>query len=235
MLVPKVSCILPCGYGEEFIGTALACFGGQVYPGALELVVVDNNETPLLTKKQINKMGKDFVYIRSERLSIGALRNLGTSRATGQVCISWDEDDWCHPNRITAQVNRLITSRKAVTGWHDILYYDTTTGGTYKYRYSPGVNHPPYAMGTSQCYWRDWWEKYPFPETGVEDLPFSDNALHRGELDSCDAGQLAVALVHKQNCSRQGQLGRHKQWPAVERSAFPPEFFAAVEAQIKEH
>jgi glycosyltransferase involved in cell wall biosynthesis len=230
MFLPKVSCILPTGYGNRFVSVAIGCFLTQVYLGEMELVIVDNNDTPLLDADEIEALPETFVYVRSKRMSVADLRNLGTQHATGDVCITWDEDDWSHPNRIAEQVRRLEESGKAVTGWHNILYYDAATGGTFKYFYSPNRPHPPYAIGTSQCYLKSWWEKHPFRnENGVEDRPFSDEAMHWNQLDSLDAGQLCVARVHGNNVIRKnGLLGHHKQFPEVERSAFPQEFFAAI-------
>jgi glycosyltransferase involved in cell wall biosynthesis len=231
-MLPSVSCILPCGYGDKYVGTAIQCFFDQTYEGELELVIVDNNDGDI--KFGVNApsnldQSRVFVkYIRSARKSVGALRNLGTQHATGEICITWDEDDWSHPDRIAQQVKRLQESGKAVTGWHNILYYDTRDGRTYKYFFeSSGRNHPPYAMGTSQCYLKSWWKKHPFPETGVEDYAFQLAALHAGQLDSCDAEQLCVARAHDGSACPP-QL-RSKQFPQVSRELFPQEFFDAVE------
>src|SRR5581483_4169631 len=147
--LPKVSCILPCGYARRFARTAIECFKSQDYPGELELVIVDNGgDRSSLSGRLWNV---EVRYLISEKISVAELRNLGTSQASGDICITWDEDDWSHPTRVSEQVHRLILSQKAVTGWHNILYYDEFTAGTYKYFYSPGAKHPPYAMGTSQC------------------------------------------------------------------------------------
>lgn len=223
-MLPSVSCILPTGYGHDLVKLAIASFMNQVYFGPLELVIVDNNDVPLLDEN--DELPENFVYVRSKRMGVGALRNLGTQHATGEVCITWDEDDWSHPERVMNQVDRFIDTGKAVTGFHNLLYYDMATGATHKYFYSPGRPHEPYTIGTSQAYLRDWWEKHPFVDTGIEDRPFNDAALHAGQLDSVDGEQLLVARVHPRNvCPK--QLG-HKQFPAVERSAFPQEFFAAI-------
>lgn len=230
MVKPKVSCIMPTCYGDKYVEIALDCLGKQVYDGQTELVVVDNNEDNSPERVLMLMIFSD-VYIRSKRKPVGALRNEGIKAATGEVICIWDEDDWHAPNRITAQVHRLFSTGKAVTGWHNVLYWDEIGGGTYKYFYSPGVNHPPYAMGASHCFLKSWWEKHPYVEQGVEDRIFSDEAMHLNQLDSCDADQLYVARIHESNVIRKNQyLGTHKQWPAVERSAFPKEFFEAINA-----
>jgi glycosyltransferase involved in cell wall biosynthesis len=230
---PSVSCIMPCGLGEKYVGQSIQCFLDQTYPGRLELVIVDNNEGEVefgvKAPADLDQERVSVKYVRSKRMSVGALRNLGIKHATGDVICIWDEDDFSSDDRVTVQVKRLQESGKAVTGWHAVNYFDEETGGTFRYHYSPGRLHEPYAMGASHCFLKSWWEKHPYVEQGVEDKIFSDEAVHAGQLDSCDAGQLYVARIHDDNVIRKNQyLGRHKQWPAVERSTFPQSFFAAM-------
>ena len=155
---------------------ALNCFLSQIYEGPLELVIVDNNDDGktiehLLPDDGKNKDVADIVtikYIRSDRVPVGMLRNIGTSYASGDICITGDEDDWSSQDRIAAQVERLRVSGKAVTGWHNILFWKESENKGYKYFFEPGRKiHSPYACGTSQMYSKSWWEKHPFPETGT--------------------------------------------------------------------
>ena len=218
MSLPKVSVQLPCGYGNEFVETAIDCYVDQKYAGETELILLDNNTTPLLWAADL-----PFVsYYRCKRMPLGALRNLANSYAMGDIIIHFDEDDWSHPDRIATQVDRLLTTGKAVTGFHSFLFYSVVDGGTYRYHYSDR-SHEPYGSGATLAYTREWWVKHPFVETGIEDRPFTDAALATGQLDSCDGGQLLVCRVHGHNLV-QKQLG-HRQFPAVDRSTFPPEFF----------
>jgi glycosyltransferase involved in cell wall biosynthesis len=231
MTLPKVSCIMPCGYGDKYVEMALNCFFSQRYEGELQLVVLENNEQPLLQGLADVAF---CTYMQTKRKPVGALRNEAISKATGEVLVIWDEDDWHSTDRVARQVERLIQSGKAVTGWHSLLYYDEATGGTYRY-----VCHPAdagrYAIGMSHCFYRTWWEKHPYVEVGVEDKIFSDEAMHRNQLDSCDAGQLYVGRIHSSNTVDKRQyLGKHKQWPSVPRSEFPKEFFDAISVGIEE-
>jgi glycosyltransferase involved in cell wall biosynthesis len=222
----KVSAIMPVGYGDRYFQVALNSFLSQTYEGDLELIVLDNSAEPI---EHLLPTDERIKYHRCTRMPVGALRNLGTSYATGEVCISWDEDDWYADTRVEEQVTRLEETGKSVTGWHNVLYYDTSNSGTYKYFYEPtGRNHPPYACGTSQCYLKSWWEGHKFPDTGVEDFGFQLEALHLNLLDSCDAGQLCVARAHGDSkCPP--QFG-HKQFPAVSKDLLPQEFFNAIRA-----
>jgi hypothetical protein len=205
---------------------ALQCFLNQTYTGTLELVVVDNSRESIETLLPPDDRIK---YIRCKKMAVGALRNLGTQNAMGEVCVSWDEDDFSSANRIQAQVDRLVESGKAVTGWHNILYYNTENGQSFKYHYAPTrPDHEPYCCGTSQMYLKSWWELHPFPTTGVEDYAFQQEAQQAGQLDSCDAEQLCVARAHTDSmCPISGYIG-HRQFPLVSNDALPQEFWDVI-------
>lgn len=224
--LPKVSGILPVGAGDKYFRVAMNAFLTQRYEGELELVVVDNSDEPI---EALLPDDERIKYVRCERMPVGALRNHGTSFATGDICVSIDEDDWSHHDRLAVQVQRLIDTGKAVTGFHSILYYAVVDGSTYRYWYeTSGRNHPPYACGSSQMYTRAWWEKHPFPATGVEDYTFGSEALHHGQLDSCNGEHLLVARARTDSMCAPTQLGVHRQFPAVATDELPREFYAAI-------
>jgi glycosyltransferase involved in cell wall biosynthesis len=223
-MLPKVSCILPTGYGEKFVGTAVRCFKEQDYLGELELIVVDNNDEPW-SDELVASLPSNVRYVRSKRMSVGALRNLGTANATGEICITWDEDDWYGSSRVSFQVNRLLETGMNVTGFHNLCYFDSRSGEAWKYFFEPMGNHHPYAPGGSQCYRRSWWERHKFEEHGIEDLPFTTAALHEGVLDSTDCGRMYVARIHGTNVVPKQLMGR--QWQRIDVAELPKEFVCA--------
>lgn len=225
--MPTVSIIMPVGYGDRFFQLALNCFLNQTYEGEIQVVVVDNSDAPI---EDLLPEDDRITYHRCERMPVGALRNLGTSLASGEICITGDEDDWSAPNRVESQVSRLLESGKAVTGWHNILYFEPQTSRCFKYLYAAGRNaSEPYACGTSHCYLKSWWEQHPFPNTGVEDYEFQLETMQAGQLDSCDAGQLCVARAHSDSmCPIAHYVGRHAQFVLVSRNDLPIGFFADI-------
>jgi glycosyltransferase involved in cell wall biosynthesis len=223
--LPKVSGILCAGYGSAYFHVAADAFLASTYEGELELVILDNNETPI---KDLIPDDPRVVYYHCDRMPVGALRNLGTSYATGDICMSIDEDDWSHPERVGEQVGRLIGTGKQVTGFDSIYYYDVSNQNTYKYWYEPNREHPPYACGSSQCYTKAWWTKHKFPDTGVEDYAFQLEALHNNQLDSIDGAELLVARAHNDSLCFPQQLGGHRQFPFVPKEELPAEFYVAI-------
>ena len=228
--LPSVSCVLPTGYGKKYVGVAIQSFLSQTYEGDMELIVVDNNpDETVWSDESISELPSNVVYVRTwHGLAVGILRNLGNSASTGDIIINWDEDDWSHPDRVAAQVARLQESGKAVTGFHNILFYDTESDRTYKYFYEAdrGRNHAPYACGTSQCYLRSWWADHQYINL-AEDWEFVKVARDAQQLDSIDAGHLCVARAHRD--SQSPPTFGHRQFPQIGRETLPPEFFLAIQ------
>jgi hypothetical protein len=227
--LPKVSGILAVGYGDTYFRVAASAFLASTYEGELELVILDNNETPI---EDLIPDDSRVKYFRCNRMPVGALRNLGTSYATGDICVSIDEDDWSGAERVSVQVARLQESGKAVTGFHSIHYFDMSNGQTFKYHYEPNRPHPPYACGSSQAYTKAYWETHKFPETGIEDFAYQAEALRNGQLDSRDGAELLVARAHNSSVCFPTQLGQHRQFPCVDKSELPLEFYAAIAPKV---
>ena len=232
---PSVSVVMPVGCGDRYFRLALGCFLGQDYEGTLEVIILDNSPASI---ECLLPSDPRVRYFRCERMSIGALRNLGASYATGDIIVNGDEDDWSHPNRIASQVNRLQTSGKAVTGFHNILFFSTDDNQCWKYyfikpssSYGVQAQHPPYACGTSQCYTRAWWQQHKYQHISKgEDYWFQAEAAAAGQLDSVDAEQLCIARAHKDSTCP--PLFGHAQFPSVPRTYFPNEFFTAVGSSV---
>lgn len=134
-------------------------------------------------------------------LDIGQKRNFGCERAAGEIICHWDDDDYSAPGRIQDQISRLIESGNAVTGYRSMKFTDGTRWWLYR-----GV--PQYALGTSLCYRRSWWEQYKFPAKQVgEDNHFVEIAAAAGQMISVDAGDLMYATIHGGNTSPRNLSG----------------------------
>lgn len=126
---------------------------------------------------------------------IGQKRNFGSERADGKVIAVWDDDDFSAPGRLADQLARMQEQNKAVTGYHSMLFTD----GQQWWQYSGSEN---YALGTSLCYRRDWWQRHPFKAVQVgEDNGFVADAAAHGQLISANAGGLMYATIHDANTS----------------------------------
>lgn len=126
---------------------------------------------------------------------IGAKRNVGCEHARGSIICHWDDDDYSAPERIADQVARMQSTGKPVTGYHTMRFRKEDE--TWMYR-----GDPSFALGTSLCYQRSWWERHPFPGLQVgEDNEFVAAANEAGAVASTDAGELMYATIHADNTS----------------------------------
>jgi len=133
-------------------------------------------------------------------VSVGEKRNLGCEYARGEIIAHWDDDDYSAPGRLADQVQRLIGSGKPVTGYHSMRFTD----GRQWWQYRGSLD---YALGTSLCYRKDFWQSNQFPSVQVgEDNSFVGAARGRGDIASADSGDLMFATIHDGNTSPR-QLG----------------------------
>jgi len=151
----------------------------------------------------------------------GAKRNLGAELARGEIIANLDDDDWSSPFRLQDQVQRLLKSGKAVTGYNTSIIYDEATGLFYR-----NAGGPPYfASGSSQCYDKTWWREHPYPDVSFgEDSVFSRRARLADQLAIADPGRMLVVRRHTSNTSDLN-LPRY---PKVHRDTICPEFFKAI-------
>jgi hypothetical protein len=152
---------------------------------------------------------------RLPKMTIGEKRNIGVSRAEGDVICHWDSDDWNPSTRIANQLHELLASGKRVSGCSQLLFWDLDLKHGYRYTHP----HPAYAIGTTLMYHRSWSLSHPFPASNIgEDNLFvhqSRSVLHTIP----DLG--IIAGVHSGNTSK--KVLSHAEFAKVPLTAFPNE------------
>jgi len=154
MSAPAVACVMLTNGRPEMVARAERCFESQTYQ-KLYMIRYDNHG----------------------QKSIGALRNEANAGGAikPDIICHWDSDDWSHPNRIAEQVALLQSSGAECVGYHEMLFWESAWVGR---NFNDGLawlyraSIPNYAIGTSMCYWRETWERHPFPDRseGCDDL-----------------------------------------------------------------
>ncbi len=184
-------------WGEQ----AVQSFLRQSYPHR-ELIILDDADDPTFPLS-VGKMDGIHYLRLQERLPIPAKRNWCCQMAKGTIVCHWDSDDWSAPERISEQVARLTASGKAVTGYHSMLFYDERSLHWTKY-----IGHTAYALGTSLCYLKSFWQAHPFrhdpsqsSDNIGEDNMLVGEARELEQLISVDAGLQMVARAHADNTS----------------------------------
>lgn len=214
---PLISLVCPTYNRSKYLSTAIRCFTQQTYPN-VELIIIDDGHEEL----GIPADGRIHYVQLAERTPTGTKRNIGVRHAKGSIIANLDDDDWSSPHRIADQFQRLIASGKAVTGYNTSILYDEVTKGFYKIPGGP----PYYASGSSQVYWKSWWENHPYPDCSFgEDSVFSREARLADQLAIADPGTMLIVRRHASNTS---DVYLPK-LPAVSSKDIATEFFSAIE------
>ena len=140
------------------------------------LVVVKSGDHPL--DLSAIPQAHRIVIRPSRRLPLGELRNLGLDAIpAGALWTYWDDDDWHHPRRLSAQrkvLDVMGVSACLLTGQvkhslpHDIAYVDRHPGGfaaTLLARKHPTLRFPTVAAGEDSVYLgalKEIWSWYPW-------------------------------------------------------------------------
>jgi glycosyltransferase involved in cell wall biosynthesis len=214
----KVSLVCPTYNRAKYLPTAIRCFTQQTYT-PVELIIVDDSTEG---QNAIPADGRIRYIHLDKRTPTGTKRNIGAEAAEGDIIANLDDDDWSSPHRIEDEVQRLLKTGKAVTGYNASILYDEVTKGFYKI---PGG--PPYfASGSSQLYMRSWWDLHPYPDCSFgEDSVFSRTARLADELAIAEPGEMLIVRRHATNTS---DVYLPK-LPAVSSKDIATEFFAAIE------
>ena len=214
----KVSLVMPTYNRSKYTPTAVRCFLQQAYEGDLELIIVDDG-TERVTYPADDRIR--HIHL-DKRTPTGTKRNIGADAATGDICANLDDDDFSSPFRIQDQVQRLLKSGKAVTGYNISIVFDEASRLFYCLPGGP----PYYASGSSQCYFKSWWQWHQYPDVSLgEDSVFSRTARLADQLAIADPGRMMVIRRHANNTS----LVQIWKYPRVSPTDICPEFFKAIE------
>lgn len=188
----KVSCLCLTRNRRDWLPQAIACFFSQTYEDKELLIVADG------------EMIEDLVPVdsririfrpRLQKPLVGVKRNFGCHLAAGTLVAIWDDDDFSAPDRLTRQVERLLDSGVAVTGYRTMPFTDGQRWWMYR-------GEPAFALATSLLFRRAWWEKHPFQNTQIgQDEAFAKQAADAGQLLTVDDEGLMYATIHPGNTS----------------------------------
>lgn len=205
---------------RRFLNDAVDFFRVQTFKDC-ELLILDETENPV--ERDWPERVK-YISMLPERLTVGRKRNRINELVQSPVIIHFDSDDWYHPERIQRQIEFFLQSGKQVTGYHDLLYYREEDHSFWIYRFQ---GQQPYAVGTSLCYYRSWWEKHQFSNKNVgEDSDFWIES--RGNIESQGHLGMIVARAHSDNTYKPN-FGQAP-FLRASRDMFPLEFLQEVGA-----
>ena len=127
-----VTCVTPTFNRREFWPRCVRCFLSQDWPD-LEWVIADNGDDPVDDLVPVDPRVR-YHRLAGGRLTHGQLMNECFERASGEVCIVHDDDDWYAPDRVSRQVRPLAEDPAAqVSGTSELLYVRHGSREAYRY------------------------------------------------------------------------------------------------------
>lgn len=199
---PLVSCLLPTENRARFIGQAIGFFLQQDYPNK-ELIILHSKDADLPAGFEYPP---NVSLICTGNIKLGAKRNYAINTVKGDLIAQWDDDDIYHPKRLSKQIAPLLTGEADITGFDDILFYET--GKNVCWSGSPPVIRSMFdggiACGTMVFRKEIWGTLTEYPDVSYrEEGLFLLQALQNGaRLKAIDGKDLYIYVRHQSNTFR---------------------------------
>lgn len=194
---PLVSCVMPTTESRAgFFRAALDCFLKQSYPNK-ELIIVSDAYKRFTESRESNIR----FYVEKSLMNLGAKRNYINGLALGPFIAHWDDDDYSAPDRLEDQMARLAETRKPITGYAPLLYWDMVSNNAKTFEQIGGG----YVCGNSLLYRIEVWHLYPFPDLQVaSDTPWIN--AHLNEIAVSRDQTKIISRIHRRNVSPKGNI-----------------------------
>jgi len=119
--LPTVSICTPTFNRRPFVPVMIKCFEHQTYPkNKIEWIIVDDGTDKIEELVTHIPQVKYFKY--DEKMTLGKKRNLLNEKATGDIIIYMDDDDYYPPERISHAVDMLRKNPKALCAGSSAMF-----------------------------------------------------------------------------------------------------------------
>ena len=179
---PFVSICTPTFNRRPFIPIMIQCFEHQTYPkDRMEWIIIDDGTDKIEDMVSHIPQVKYFKY--SEKLTLGKKRNLSNEKATGDIIVYMDDDDYYPPERVTHAVKMLQGSKALCAGSSAMNIYFKHIDKMIQF----GPYGPNHATAATFAFKRELLDKTRFEETScvAEEKKFlKDYTIPFVQLDS---------------------------------------------------
>ncbi|WP_299261512.1 glycosyltransferase family 2 protein [uncultured Aquimarina sp.] len=207
-LSETVSCIMPTYNRSQFVGEAIQRFLSQNYPFKELIIADDGNES---IEHSIPDHPEIKYFRLTERMTIGAKRNFCCKKASGEIIVHWDDDDWYASDWLQHQVSALHSSGADICGLSQLYFYNPETQKAWKYQYPK--EQKAWVAGATMSYKKKVWQHHQFQDINIgEDAVFAWQWGVNVKSHTYEKG--FVATVHSANTSIKNT--QDKRWYPVD-------------------
>jgi hypothetical protein len=198
----KISCLMVTEGRFEQFKTSVLGYCSQDYPDK-ELIIVTRGSEIYKTgiTDHIHSLDRNDIncVFLSSKVSLGAMRNIALSHASGQLICQWDDDDLNHPHRLKVQSQVMLNAKARASFFCDHFHLFRDTKQLYwcdwaRSRWHPG--HPGTLMAFKQAL-------PPYNETQQrQEDSFVQHALIAQKVPIaivCNVGYLYTYVYHGTN------------------------------------
>lgn len=172
---PFVSVLTPTYNRRMFLKISIACFKAQSYPqDRMEWIILDDGSDPVEDVFKASGLTNVKYHRLTEKLPIGAKRNMINELATGDICVAWDDDDYYPPDRVRHAVTKLLGNKRTpVVGSSEVYLYFSDRNEIW----SAGPYNPNHCTNGTMAYWRSYFRDHKYDPTAekAEERLFMDD------------------------------------------------------------
>jgi hypothetical protein len=222
--IPFVSICTPTFNRRPFIPIIIKCIENQTYPREkIEWIIIDDGTD------KIEDLVANLPYVKyfryDEKMTLGKKRNLSNEKASGDIIVYMDDDDYYPPERISHAVETLRNSKALCAGSSSMCIYFKHINKMYQF----GPYGPNHATAATFAFKKELLEKTRFDETSsvAEERKFlKDYTIPFVQLESIKS---ILVFSHNQNSFDKKELLKQMPNPNVHDTPLVPADF------VKEH
>jgi glycosyltransferase involved in cell wall biosynthesis len=196
---PFVSVVTPTYNRTRFVPAMVGCYKAQTYPkDRMEWIILDDGTESIETLFQSLTVGLPNIrYIRlSEKINIGAKRNILNREAKGELIISMDDDDYYCPERVSYTVLKFMQNPTIQLAGCSELYMFYSNDGTIL---KLGPYHKNHATNGTLAVRKQYAKTHSYDEsvTHAEEHSFLDEYKH--PMIQLDSTKVMLVMSHSEN------------------------------------
>ncbi|MCW3105219.1 MAG: glycosyl transferase family 2 [Bacteroidetes bacterium] len=190
---PKISCLTVTKNRLPALKTAIRCYCDQTYPEK-EMVIVSDGSAwyNAAVQRYLSELGRKDIRLVAinETCTLGKLRNISISEATGNIICQWDDDDLYHPDRLSIQFAKMTAENAKACCMTDQLHYFYEERELFWCDWKAYESNPLYQLipGTIMMY-KD--KRFSYPETGSYAVSGEDSVFLAGIFETFPVAELS--------------------------------------------